>query len=310
MVIDERGAGSGTRDPRERLEVVLGSARPDPAVQPPGHRSPTGPAGTQEPSAWTSWIEEATGEQPVDGPARSRPLLPEAGSGLAGARRWLPAALRGARFDPGRRGATALVAVALGAAVLVGFLVWGGRPRAEPISALPVVSAVESPSMAAPGPAAVPSPRAPVSIVVSVVGKVVRPGLVTVTEGARVADVLTAAGGAMPGVDLAALNLARRVGDGEQIAVGVPAAPDAVPPPGSAPGPGGGTAGPPATGPVDLNSAGVDQLDGLPGVGPVTAQRIVEWRTRNGRFVRVEQLREIDGIGERRFAQLRGLVRV
>jgi competence protein ComEA len=61
-------------------------------------------------------------------------------------------------------------------------------------------------------------------------------------------------------------------------------------------------------GTVDLNAATVEQLDALPGVGPVTAQRILEWRTRHGRFSRVEQLREIEGIGERRFAQLRELV--
>jgi competence protein ComEA len=141
---------------------------------------------------------------------------------------------------------------------------------------------------------------------VSVSGKVHRPGLVEVPEGARVADVLDAAGGALPGTDLSALNLARRVADGEQVAVGVPAAPDAAPlaTPGAPPPP---ASGAPA-GKVDLNAATVEQLDALPGVGPVTAQRILEWRTRHGRFARVEQLREIEGIGERRFAQLRELV--
>ena len=120
------------------------------------------------------------------------------------------------------------------------------------------------------------------------------------------ADVLDAAGGALPGTDLAGLNLARRVSDGEQ-AVGVLPAPDAGPqaaPPGPAEG-----ASPGLGGVLDLNTASVEQLDGLPGVGPVTAQRIVEWRTRNGRFAAVDQLREVEGIGERRFAQLRGLVR-
>jgi competence protein ComEA len=143
--------------------------------------------------------------------------------------------------------------------------------------------------------------------------------VVRVPDGARVADVLTAAGGAQPGVDLSGLNLARRVVDGEQIAVGVPPAPDAAghSPSGGSAGAGGdgsgAAAGPGAAGPaakIDLNTASVAQLDTLPGVGPVTAQHIVEWRSRNGRFARVEQLREIDGIGERRFQQLRELVTV
>jgi competence protein ComEA len=148
--------------------------------------------------------------------------------------------------------------------------------------------------------------------VVSVSGKVRSPGLVEVPAGARVADALAAAGGALPGTDLTQLNLARRVNDGEQVAVGVPAAPDAAP----AAGPTGSAGAPAAGGPsaptarLDLNAASADQLDGLPGIGPVTVQRILEWRARNGRFSQVEQLREIEGIGERRFAQLRELVTV
>jgi competence protein ComEA len=141
-----------------------------------------------------------------------------------------------------------------------------------------------------------------------VAGRVARPGLVRVPAGSRVADVLEAAGGPLPGTDLAGVNLARKVSDGEQVALGVPAATDAAP--AGAP-PGGGPAGAGAPGgPLDLNSATVEQLDGLPGVGPVTAQHIVDWRTRNGRFASVDQLREVDGIGERRFGQLRDLVRV
>jgi competence protein ComEA len=145
-----------------------------------------------------------------------------------------------------------------------------------------------------------------VGLVVSVVGKVTKPGLVHLSEGARVADVIEAAGGALPGTDLAGLNLARKVADGEQVAVGVPQPADAA---GSAAGSAGGPA--PAGGPsgkVNLNQATLDQLNSLPGVGPVTAQRILDWRTQHGRFTRVEQLREIDGIGERRFTQLRELV--
>lgn len=112
----------------------------------------------------------------------------------------------------------------------------------------------------------------------------------------------------LPGVDLAGVNLARKVGDGEQVAVGVPPAPDAGPAP--VPGTGAGAAtGGAGTTPLDLNTATVEQLDALPGVGPVTAQRIVDWRARNGRFATVDQLREVEGIGERRLGQLRELVR-
>jgi competence protein ComEA len=242
------------------------------------------------------------------------PTLEPPGRMGAALRRLAPASWRGARTDPGRPGATALALVAAVAAVVAAVGVWFERPRAEPVRDLPAVT-VSSPqpevSAAAPSTGAAPTAAAPTAppalLVVSVSGKVHRPGLVEVSEGARVADVLEAAGGALPGTDLSSLNLARRVADGEQVAVGVPAAPDAAPAADATPPATGGVSGAPA-GKVDLNTAGVEQLDALPGVGPVTAQRILEWRTRHGRFTRVEQLREIEGIGERRFAQLRELV--
>jgi competence protein ComEA len=193
--------------------------------------------------------------------------------------------------------------VAGAGAVLAAVGVWREAPRAEPVADLPALVETTVATSAAPTPAPPAEP-----LVVAVSGRVARPGLVFVPHGARVADVLDAAGGALPGTDLGTLNLARRVSDGEQVAVGVPAAPDAAPH--SAPPPGGGTAEAGAGAPLDLNTATVEQLDGLPGVGPVTAQRIVDWRARNGRFATVDQLREIEGIGERRFGQLRGLVRV
>jgi competence protein ComEA len=239
-------------------------------------------------------------------------------AGRAGAllRRLAPAGWRGARVDPGRPGATALALVAAAAAVVAAVGVWLERPRAEPVPDLPAVT-VSAPGVDAPTGTAAPSAAAttaaapaapPAPLVVSVSGKVRRPGLVEVPDGARVADVLDAAGGALPGTDLSGLNLARRVADGEQVAVGVPPAPDAapIPRPGAAPAAGDAPGAPAAK--VDLNAATVEQLDALPGVGPVTAQRILEWRTQHGRFTRVEQLREIEGIGERRFAQLRELV--
>ncbi|WP_231573722.1 ComEA family DNA-binding protein [Streptomyces sp. e14] len=121
---------------------------------------------------------------------------------------------------------------------------------------------------------------------------------------------MQAAGGTRPGTDLGGLNRARFLVDGEQVVVGgpAPAAGPAVPgsAAGGASGPGG-AAGP--TAPVSLSTATVDQLETLPGVGPVLAQHIVDYRTRHGGFRSVDQLREVNGIGDRRFADLRPLVR-
>jgi competence protein ComEA len=140
-------------------------------------------------------------------------------------------------------------------------------------------------------------------VVVDVAGKVLRPGLVTLPLGSRVADALRAAGGARPGTDLTGVNLARKLVDGEQIVVGAPAA-LAVPAPGAA-------AGSTTTGGVvDLNTATVGDFDSLPGIGPVLAQRIVDWRTAHGAFTDVTQLRQVSGIGDSKYAQLKGLVRV
>jgi competence protein ComEA len=295
-----------------------GGALGDGGVWPPP-RSDGGPAGRNrfDPPTVPILLAGTREAPPRAGPGRSvHPFIehgPEPSGRVAAAlRRLVPAAWLRARVDPGRPGATALALVAAVAAVVAAVGVWFERPRAEPVPELPAVtvSAAETAASVAPVPAAATTAAAPTAppalLVVSVSGKVHRPGLVEVPEGARVADVLEAAGGALPGTDVNGRNLARRVADGEQVAVGVPAAPDAAPAP--APGaPQPAVGGAPA-GKVDLNAATVEQLDTLPGVGPVTAQRIIEWRTRNGRFTRVEQLREIEGIGERRFAQLREMV--
>jgi competence protein ComEA len=211
----------------------------------------------------------------------------------------------GARLDPGRRGALALVGVAAIAAVIAAFGVWRDRPVAEP--APPLSAAVSPAQVAMPGVAGVgPSSVKGAPLVVSVAGKVRRPGLVRVPDGARVADVVASAGGPLPRADLTALNLARRVADGEQILVGLPQPADGAAG-GSPAGPATGAA---PAGKIDLNRATLEQLDTLPGVGPVTAQRILDWRTQHGRFSAVEQLREVEGIGERRFSQLRTQVTV
>lgn len=241
---------------------------------------------------------------PVEDPAPARGEEPR-----GRAARLLPAGWRGARLDPGRTGAVVLALVAALAALVAAAGVWLQRPQAEPVAGLPAVVVDQPAATATADPAAAGALAGP--LVVSVSGKVARPGLVQVQGGARVADALTAAGGPLPGTDLSGLNLARRVTDGEQIAVGVPPAPDSTGPTG-ADGTGPGAPGAPgaAAAKVNLNTATVEQLDALPGVGPVTAERIVGWRTANGRFARVEQLREVEGIGEQRFARLRDLVAV
>jgi competence protein ComEA len=140
----------------------------------------------------------------------------------------------------------------------------------------------------------------------SVVGQVVRPGLVTLPSGARVADAVAAAGGLLPAADPASVNLAAVVTDGEQLAVGVPGPVAAADAPGSAAA--GGTAD--AGGLVDLNTAGVAELDALPGIGPVLAQRIVDHRAQQGPFRTVEELDSVPGIGPAIAAELAELVTV
>jgi competence protein ComEA len=123
-----------------------------------------------------------------------------------------------------------------------------------------------------------------------VAGKVRRPGIAVLDAGSRVVDALEAAGGARAGVDLSALNLARVLVDGEQVLVGVPAPVGAGTATEVAPG---------APGPlVNLNTAGMAELETLPDVGPVTAEAIIAWRTEHGGFTSVEELLEVDGIGD------------
>lgn len=157
------------------------------------------------------------------------------------------------------------------------------------------------------GPGSVPS--GPQQLVVHVVGMVKRPGVVLLRPGARVRDAVGKAGGALPGADLAAVNLARVVVDGEQVRVPRPgeaaSAPDA-----SSSGPDGAGAPGSTGGLVNLNTASESALEELPGVGPVLAQRIIDWRTEHGRFTSVDELAEVSGIGEKMFAQLQGKVAV
>jgi competence protein ComEA len=189
-----------------------------------------------------------------------------------------------------------------------------GAPAAQPLSEPPEPPATGAvtalPTVTA---SAVPVPAAATvggDLVVHVTGRVRRPGVVELPAGSRVIDAIEAAGGARAGARLGALNLARPLVDGEQVAVGVPAA-VSVPPqaaPVGTPLPPGPTG---ASGElVNLNTATQTELEELPGVGPVTATSIIEWRTEHGGFSTVDELIEVSGIGEVTLAELRDLVTV
>jgi competence protein ComEA len=152
-----------------------------------------------------------------------------------------------------------------------------------------------------------PSATASGSIVVDVGGRVRRPGLVTLPAGARVADALRAAGGALHHRDVAAVDLASKVVDGQLLLIGPAVTGSAASAAAAAPGAVAGSASTDGA-PVDLNSATADQLDTLPGVGPVTAQKIIDWRSAHDGFTSVAQLQQVSGIGPARFAQLEDLV--
>lgn len=167
-------------------------------------------------------------------------------------------------------------------------------PPSAVTSAEPLVEAAPS----APVPQAAASSAAGGTVTVHVAGEVRRPGVLELPTGSRVDDAVQQAGGARRGTDLSGLNLARVLVDGEQVLVGVlgpvpgAAASAAEQAPGS------------ATALVSLNTASLDQLDTLPGVGPVTAQKILDWREANGAFSAVEELLEVDGIGDKTLAEI------
>ena len=200
--------------------------------------------------------------------------------------------------------AVVALVVAVGLAVTTWWVV---RDDAQPPAAPVAAEGVEP--LVASGPAT--SGAAPSGdggeVTVDVAGKVRRPGIVVLDAGARVTDAVEAAGGAERGVDLSSINLARVLVDGEQIVVGArgaPAGAAGVAGPGAAAGPGGGAA------PVNLNLASQAELESLPDVGPVTAQSIISWREERGGFTSVDELLEVDGIGEKTLAKLAPYVTV
>ena len=247
-----------------------------------------------------------------------------------------PAPLDEARWAPSR---TAVVVVALCA--LLAALVFGVRvmltpdtssaatgSSAKPLQVAGRATVSSTPSGAAAAPtnaastAATPAAAAsPSALNIHVVGAVRTPGVVTVTPGARVEDAVRAAGG-LKGADASGINLARPLADGEQVIVPRPGESPPVPSPPAAPAGGQPSAGAAAITPgtpgasagasalVNLNTADAAALDTLPGVGPVLAQRILDWRTEHGRFSSVEELGEVSGIGDKALERLRSKVTV
>lgn len=183
-------------------------------------------------------------------------------------------------------------------------------PTSAPSAALPPAETSAGGDGGQPGQAAPPtaSPTA-TTLLVHVVGRVARPGVVTLRPGDRVADAVAAAGGALEDADLGRMNLARSVSDGEQVMV--PAPGEQVP--AAVQGPEPAAAGAGSTGdntapqgrPVNLNTADASTLDTLPGVGPVLSQRIIEHREQVGRFSSVEELLDVSGIGEKLLEKIR-----
>ncbi|MFD6227741.1 helix-hairpin-helix domain-containing protein [Streptomyces sp. NPDC060232] len=260
---------------RRRAEALFGGAGP-PQASPPAAQEPAAPSG------------EAA-------------ALPTGTARRLAVRERLPVWLQ-ARCAVEARTVAAVGVVLVAAVGFAGQQYWSARPRevTAPALAGPAVVPAGATASAA-TPAAAGGGAGPAPIVVDIGGKVRDPGVRRLPAGSRVEDALAAAGGVRPGTDTTGLNRARVLVDGEQVLVGVIAT-DRPPPGGAVPG------GPPA-GPLSLGSATVEQLDGLPGVGPVLAQHIVDFRTARGGFRSVEELRQVNGIGERRFADLRTLVR-
>lgn len=248
--------------------------------------------------------------QPVTRPAEDVPSEPEEEVSVtaledlrAALADQLPPTVRGGRLTLSRPAAVGIAVLVAAAVGLGASYLW--RAHATPVPLTPTATASHATSASVATHSSTPAPSATRSVVVvDVAGKVRHPGVVRLPQGSRVVDAIAAAGGSLRGVDLTTLNLARTLQDGEQVVVGA-----TLSPPPTA-GTSSGTTPPTSAGPVDLNSATLEQLETLPGIGPALGQRIIDWRTAHGHFSTVDELREVAGIGDARFADLAPRVRV
>jgi len=205
------------------------------------------------------------------------------------------------RWRVGIGAAVVLLVVGVGVAVVAGLLAPGGG-----------VTPVTGPSPS-PGVLVTSAPSTPAAaLVVHVLGRVRKPGVYELPGGSRVIDAIGAAGGFAADADQSGLNLAQELADGTQVIVPTPGetAVGAGPSGGAAAGAGSGAGGAAsaAGGKVDLNTATLEQLETLPRIGPSLAQRILDWRTQNGRFASVDDLKNVSGIGDKTFAGLESAV--
>ncbi|MEE1812565.1 ComEA family DNA-binding protein [Streptomyces sp. BE133] len=305
---------------RRRADALIGGAYGGRVARPVlGVASAPAPVSAPSPPSMPSPAPD-TAPAPASTPTSTSPSAPAQVARVPGWRERLVPALRERipvwmqlRCGLEPRTLAALAVVLIAAAVFAAVHFRSARPHSvrapDPVNEAahartsgPLTDGAGAPEPS-PGPPPATGPGG--HIVVDVSGKVRSPGIRQLPSGARVADALRAAGGARPGVDLTGINRARVLMDGEQIVVGAPPGPPAA---GSTGGAAAGGGGSPTSGPVSLNRATLEQLDTLPGVGPVLAQHIVDYRTQHGGFRSVDELREVNGIGDRRFADLQPLV--
>jgi competence protein ComEA len=275
---------------------------------------------SREPAA--GWVPESAGE-PVVAPRVDPPVAPGVPSIATAvppvaavappslgelARAWvidrLPPWTHGA-VERVSLGAIALAMAGLVAAVVIGVVMvhHGASPGySSSYDTSGDGAATSSSSAAAAAPSAPAAGADATSIVVDVGGRVRKPGLVTLPAGARVADAIAAAGGPLRHKEIATIDLAARVTDGQLLLVGVKDVPAAA----GASADGSSSDAPAA--PVSLSTATSEELETLPGVGPVTAQKIIDFRTAHSGFTSVSQLQQVSGIGPARYAELSPLV--
>ena len=204
-----------------------------------------------------------------------------------------------------RRQALAVAALALAAVFAAAHFL--GRPSSS-AAGVPAATSTDVPPLTTPAAGDTSedgsSGTAPTVVVVDVAGAVRRPGVYRLPQGSRITDAVERAGGMSRNAATSSVDLAAPLADGEQVLVPPTVSAEA----GVAAAPAGSAAGPRISAPVDLNTATAEQLDALPGVGPVTAQKIVDYRQQHGPYTSVDDLDAISGIGPAKIANLKGLV--